>query len=74
MDADLALTLGLIVGGFSIPSILSTLSDGRRPRASALTVLISGALILYAVSSKPGGYQIEQIPDVFFAVIGRYTS
>lgn len=72
MDPDLALTLGLIVAAFSIPSILSALSDKRAPRASAVTILIGGGLILYAMQSKPGGYALTQVPDVFVSVAARY--
>jgi hypothetical protein len=72
MDADLALTLGLVIGAFAIPSAISALSDGRVPRASAITVLIAGALILFAVSTKPGGYTIAGVSDAFFGVIARF--
>ena len=72
MDPDLALSLGLVIAAFSIPSILSAISDSRAPRASALTVLIGGALILYAVQTKPGGYELGEVPDVFVNVVGRY--
>jgi hypothetical protein len=72
MDPDLALSLGLVIAGFSVPSILSALSDRRAPRASSLTVLIGGALILYAVEAKPNGYTLEQVPDVFVSVAARY--
>ena len=44
MEPDLALTLGVIIAAFSVPSILSALSDSRAPRASALTILIGGGL------------------------------
>lgn len=74
MDPDLTLTLGVIVGVLSIPSILSAITDGRAPRASALTILIAGGLILYAAASKPGGYRIEQIPDVLMGVVARFVS
>lgn len=72
MDPDLALTLGLVIGGFSIPSIMSAITDGRAPRASALTILIATALVLYALTTKPGGYTLNQIPDAFFGVLGRF--
>ncbi|MGC1506013.1 MAG: hypothetical protein WA782_17975 [Sulfitobacter sp.] len=72
MDPDLALSLGMLIAAFSVPSILSALTDRRAPRASALTVLLGGALILYAMQAKPGGYTFEQIPDVFVSVIARY--
>lgn len=73
MDPDLALILGLVVAGFSIPSMLSAMSDKRAPRASALTLLIAGFLIIYALSQQPGGYPISTIPDVFMAVVARYV-
>lgn len=70
MDPDLALTFGIVVAAFSVPSILSALSDRRGPRASAVTVLIGGGLILYAVQTKPGGYRLSEIPDVFARIVG----
>ncbi|SFE76044.1 hypothetical protein SAMN04488523_11058 [Sulfitobacter brevis] len=72
MDPDLALVLGVVIAAFSIPSIMSALSDKRAPRASALTVLIAGGLILYAAQSKPGGIQLDEVPDVFVSVVARY--
>lgn len=73
MDPDTFLVLGLIIAGFSIPSIMSALSDGRAPRASALTILIAGGLILYAIQTQPGGYALQDIPDVFVRVVARYV-
>ncbi|MEX0284658.1 MAG: hypothetical protein AB3N23_08605 [Paracoccaceae bacterium] len=73
MDADLALVLGIIVAGFSIPSIISALGDGRSPRASMVTILIAGGLILYAISTKPGGYTLEQVPEAFVNVIAPFV-
>lgn len=72
MDTDLALVIGIVLGMLSIPSILSALTDRRAPRASAITILIGGGLILYAVQTKAGGYTIEQIPLVFTNVLARY--
>ena len=39
MDTDLILILGLILGAMSAIGILSAISDGRGPRASALSVI-----------------------------------
>ncbi|MBM1633286.1 hypothetical protein JQV27_08085 [Sulfitobacter mediterraneus] len=72
MEPDLALVLGVIIAGLSIPSVLSAMSDRRAPRASALTILIGGALILFAVQSQPGGYSLGDVPDVFNRVFNRY--
>lgn len=69
MNTDIALVLGLVIAAFSIPSILSALSDGRSPRAPMVVILISGALILYAVVANPGGYTVSEIPNVFMSVV-----
>jgi hypothetical protein len=74
MNADLALVLGIVVAGFSIPSILSALSDRRAPRASAVTILIAGGLILYAVQTKPSGYTLDDIPNAFINVVADILS
>jgi formate-dependent nitrite reductase membrane component NrfD len=72
MTTDLALVLGIVIAGFSIPSILSAFSDRRAPRASAITTLIAGALILYAIQTKPGGYALEDVPNAFIRVVAEY--
>lgn len=72
MDSDLALVIGIIIAALTIPSILSAAADRRAPRASAITVLIAGGLIVFAVLGKPGGYQLAQLPDVFLNVVARY--
>ncbi|SHI83347.1 hypothetical protein [Wenxinia saemankumensis] len=73
MDADLYLTIGLILLVFSLPAIASALTDGRPPRLASLVLLIGGTLLVVALTTKPGGYTFGEIPDVLFRVIGRYT-
>ena len=53
MTADLYLVIGLIIGAFTIPSILGALSEGRAPRTAAIMVLIAGGLIVLAVKESP---------------------
>ncbi|MBU2994205.1 hypothetical protein Q4555_07490 [Octadecabacter sp. 1_MG-2023] len=74
MDPDLMLVIGLVVGGFSIPSIMGALADGRVPRAAAIAVMIAGGLIVLAIRDNPGGYQLADIPDIFVSVVGRYIN
>ena len=72
MNPDLMLVIGLVVGGFSIPSIMGALADGRVPRAASIAVMIAGGLIVIALRENPGGYALGDIPDVFVNVVGRY--
>lgn len=72
MDTDLVLLVGIAIAALSIPSVLSALSDRRAPRASAITILIAGGLIVFAMQGKPGGYRLAQMPDVVVNVIARY--
>ena len=74
MTPDMYLVLGILVAAFSVPSILSAVSDGRAPRASAITILIAGGLILLAIQTQPGGYTLQEIPDVFVRVIAPFIS
>ena len=74
MDPDLMFVVGLVVGAFSIPSIMGALADNRVPRAASIAVLVAGGLIVLAINGKPGGYAIAEIPDVFVSVVGRYIN
>lgn len=72
MQPDIALVFGLILAAFSLIGILSAFSDRRAPRASAVTILIAGGMILYALQSQPGGYRLNDVPDAFVRVLGQF--
>ena len=72
MDPDLIFIIGVVLGVFSVPSIMSAIADGRAPRMAALIIILSGAMILWAVTEKPGGYSFTEIPHLFVTVVGRY--
>ena len=72
MDPDLTLVIGIVLGVFSVPSILSALSEGRAPRVAAFTIIASGALILWAISSHPGGYSLNDVPGAFVRVVAKF--
>ncbi len=74
MDPDLLIVIGLVIGGFSIPSILGAIADGRVPRAAAIVVMVAGGLIVLAINENPDGYAINDIPDVFVNVVARYIN
>ena len=71
MNPDMFLVLGIVIAGFSIPSVLSAITDGRAPRASAVTILIAGGLVLIAMQTKQGGYALSDIPDAFVRVAAQ---
>ncbi len=73
MDHDLAMAIGMVVGVLSIPSVVSALSEGRAPRVASIAIIISGALMTWAIMNKPGGYKIEDLPDVLVKVVARYV-
>ena len=74
MDPDLYFVLGIIIGAFAIPAILSAFSEGRPPRAAAILIMIGGGLVALAVYSNPQSYTIEGVPEVFVRVVGKYIN
>jgi len=74
MDPDIMLVVGLVVGAFSIPSIMGAMVDGRVPRTAAIAVMVAGGLIALAINAKAGGYRLEDVPDVFVSVVGRFIN
>jgi len=71
MDTDLFLVIGLVLGALAIPSVAAAFSDGRAPRTAMILILIAGTLVVVALSNKPGGYRLDDVPEVFFSVLGR---
>jgi hypothetical protein len=74
LDSDLIFVIGLIVGVLAIPALLSAFSESRPPRAAAIMIMISAGLIAVAVLQKPGGYSVQEAPDIFTRVIGRLVN
>lgn len=74
MDPDLIFVIGLVIGIFSVPSILSAISEGHAPRVAAFAIIVSGIMVVWAVQNKPGGYAFTDIPDVFVQVVARYLT
>jgi hypothetical protein len=72
MDTDLMLVLGISLGVLSIPSMISAFTDGRSPRFAAVTILIAGALLVFALGSRPSGYALNEVFGAFERVWARY--
>jgi hypothetical protein len=74
MDADLALSLGMVLAVVSLPALLSAISEARAPRLAAVLILVAGGLVIHAVTTKPGGYSLGDLPHVLISVIARYIT
>ncbi len=69
MDTDYALVIGLVIAVLAVPSVLGAAVDGRAPRAAIFLVVISGGLIAYAVTQRPGGYGVDEVLPTFVKVV-----
>ena len=73
MDSDLALCVGIVIFAFAIPSVISAFSESRTPRMAMIFAVVGGAFIAYALSRAPAQFAINDVPDVFARVIGRFA-
>jgi hypothetical protein len=73
MDPDTLFVIGLALVVLSIPAVVSSISKGDRPRIATITLMIAGAMVVWAMSNKPGGYTLETIPAVVAKVLRDFT-
>lgn len=71
MTPDLILVIGIVLGVFSVPAIVSAISDRRPPRVAALVLIAAGCLVVWAIQKKPGGYSLNDVPQAFVRVIAQ---
>ncbi|MFX0543105.1 hypothetical protein ACEWPM_015410 [Roseovarius sp. S4756] len=74
MNSDQILVIGVVLGVFSIPAIVSAISDRRPPRVASLVLIAAGCLVVWAVSMKPTGYSITDVPKAFVRVVGDFIN
>jgi len=74
VDPDLIFVIGLIVGILAVPALLSAFSESRAPRAAAIMIMIAAGLVAIAVIQKPGGYTLNEAPEILFSVVGRIVN
>ena len=74
MDTDLFLTIGVVLAVLTIPSLMSAWTENRAPRFAAIILIAAGGLIAVALTQKPGGYAVKDIPQVMLGVVARYTN
>lgn len=66
---DLIMVMGVIVLFLAFPSAVGAFSRGAPPRAAMLALFGGGCMIVYANSSRPGGYSVADMPDLFMRVL-----
>lgn len=71
LNPDLYLVVGLSLAVLTIPVLLAAFRDGRPPRLASLLIIVSGVMLVLALSKKPGGYEMQDIPGAFYRVVVR---
>ncbi|MEM8775211.1 MAG: hypothetical protein AAGF53_09265 [Pseudomonadota bacterium] len=74
MDADLIFAIGVVVGVFSIPAVISALSEKRAPRVAMFAIVVAGVMVVWAMSENPEGYSVKEIPEVIVRVVAKYLT
>lgn len=69
---DLYLVIGIVILVFAVPAIFGAFAERRVPRVPAIMVLIGGTLVVLAVTGRPGGYDLSEIPNAFVRVIAYF--
>ncbi|WP_294226746.1 hypothetical protein [uncultured Shimia sp.] len=69
MATDYLITIGLVVGLFSIPAMLAAHADSRVPRTAMGAFILSAAVIAGAILLDPARYSVADLPNVVIRVI-----
>lgn len=69
MATDYLITVGLVVGLFSIPAMLAAYADNRFPRNAMAAFILSAAVITVAFILNPARYSVADLPNVVIRVI-----
>ncbi|MWD28640.1 hypothetical protein E0K89_014230 [Aquicoccus sp. SCR17] len=69
METDIFLAIGLLLVALAIPAAVSAYSDGRTPRVAALVLLLGGGCVVWALTTRPGGYTLVEVPHAIARVV-----
>lgn len=74
MENDLLLVVGLIFVALVFPTTVSAFSYGHSATVPVMCAVIGFGLILYVNMTTPGGYPVEEMPQVVVRVVkGIFT-
>jgi hypothetical protein len=72
VTSEFILVFGIVIGILTIPSMFRAAIDGNPPRAAALAIVVAGGMIVYAVYTTPGGFSVNELPDMFTRVVKSF--
>ena len=65
---DVIMVLGVIIFVFAFPSAVGAFYRGDAPRVATIAFMVGGGMMAYAHLTKPGGYKLEEIPEMMWRV------
>lgn len=69
MTPDLFLILGLCLAVLTVPMYLSALADSRSPKVALFAAMVAVGCLAYAMTTKPSGYSLDEVPGVVINVL-----
>lgn len=66
---DLIMCVGALLLFLTFPAAVGSFSRGAPPRMAILSLFTGGALVVYANASRPGGYSVAEMPNLFLKVL-----
>ncbi len=66
---DIAIVFATVCLALALPALLSAVSDASPPRAAGVLVVLAGVAIWWAITSRPGGYTLDDLPGAFARVV-----
>ncbi|NIZ15406.1 hypothetical protein [Phaeobacter sp. HF9A] len=72
MATDEILVIGLVLAWLGVPAFVSAYANRRSPLTAMLMLLLGGGCIAWAALTRPGGYVLSEVPEVFFRVLGQF--
>ena len=67
-SSDIIFVIGACLCILAIPSLVAAYADRRWPSVSVFTLVAGVALIAWMVTTKPGRFVLEEVPNAFIRV------
>ena len=71
IESDYLLVAGFVLAWLGLPALVAAYANRHRPHFAVTLMLAGAGCIVYAAHSREGGYDMAELPVVFFRVIGQ---